>query len=1624
MSRIFTRLLKVISLGYLFLSTVSYTYAQSITISTIDNGPYGQGSSIMAPIIINDATGCINQGNKFELFLSNSTGSFASAVKIGEYTGHYTSYVNGVIPSGTPAGNGYRLQVRSTNPAGIVSTNSNPFEIRNVPGVVATLSSDAPVADGVFGFCKQKSLSIDFNDESTTGSNVSAEIHDENDPTKNYNLNFAGGKASFTPLFSNYNMEVTAKKSGIVGTKGYFIVNKNNAVGLSNPGGNTVCLDGVLTYGIPLESIIGNNKSNIYQISWGDGTVEKYTLCQVLNNNIFTHKYTDPSCSKGGYDVSVVSFDPFCGPSDPVDTKAIVLLKAFNSFTGPTNICSDQKLTFTNTSIPGQSKNSSLPNCEDPDVRYTWKVNGVVVAANVNRAYKLVTTLPKGNHVITLESVSPNSFCPAGPFSQNICIQDPPTAAFNLGFDNSIAQCAPFSFKPNNLSVVDNTCAASTYFWFMSPATGYVFNGGTDETSFEPRYTFTKAGEYKLKLIINTPCGPYDTNQQSIFINETPKADLSPDKELCGKGITFTFNGANGFTKTTVSGTALVKADTYTWTITSASGGTFTYLSGTNANSKEPKIIFNDFDVYTVTLTHKNNCGTVSDTQKITFLESITADAGEDVTICQNGSVQLDAEIRNPVVATDIPEWTGGTGTFTPGRFVLNPVYTPSAAENAAGKVTLTLKVTTSAATPCDIIYDDIDINIYPKNVVTAAPIDICSGQTLSFDPVSTQPGSIIRWTAVASANATGFTASGTGPITTVLTNTDLLNNATITYTFIASKDGCDGEPTDLIVTIKPNPIVQALPAMQSICSFQQTGTVITSSLPGTKYTWTSVASGGIIGNSTQATLTDATTIQDILINNNLAEGTVVYTIIPYGVNGCPGLPQTVTVKVKSNILTPLADNVISANQQICPGVAPSKLTGTPASGGGGTYDYQWQISDNNGGIWIDIPGEKGLDYQPGVLNKRTLYRRIVKSSDCFIEQEDVSNEVTISINLTPRAEFSFKTDESCAPFTIDNNNIKALNLPDRNQDYNWYADGVLIGSGLDFPGYVINNPNESVEIRLEVTSKFGCDVKVYSRIFKTTKSVEPLFTQDKFTGCGPLLVNFENTSTSLTDADFAWDYGNGVVSNKINPDAVTFQASKDGSDVVYEITLTATIGNCEAKVYKSTVTVKTNPIAAFQSDKRDGCSPLTVTFKNLSIVASTTYTYDFGDGTNPVTSSDEFVAHTFTTTAGTKIFNVKLTATNECGTDEAVIPIRVYPNTVIALLDVEGGVRTGCAPFEVTFLNSSRGATTYTYDFGDNSSPKIAFNTNKQTHTFTRPGKYTISMLAANDCSNRIVTEVIEVIAAPEIAFSINTNNGCSNLPVTFKNESKGAVSYEWNFGDGSPVSREVNPTHIYAPSIKPYSITLKAFNSLTCEAILTKNEFIRVNDTPIAAFNVNPGSEITIPDYRFSFDDKSIGNVSKWLWDFGDGKQSKDPSPQHTYTQEGSYNVKLTVTGNGGCESIMEKKVTINSVEGKLFVANAFTPSSGSPEFSTFWIKAKGIKEWRMRVFNKWGQMLWESTKIDETGSPTEGWDGNMNGIPAPQGVYVWEIKATFINGKEWEGMSYNNEKPKKTGVIHLIR
>ncbi len=151
--------------------------------------------------------------------------------------------------------------------------------------------------------------------------------------------------------------------------------------------------------------------------------------------------------------------------------------------------------------------------------------------------------------------------------------------------------------------------------------------------------------------------------------------------------------------------------------------------------------------------------------------------------------------------------------------------------------------------------------------------------------------------------------------------------------------------------------------------------------------------------------------------------------------------------------------------------------------------------------------------------------------------------------------------------------------------------------------------------------------------------------------------------------------------------------------------------------------------------------------------------------------------------------------------------------------------------------------------------------------------------------------------------SFNGDKTSGSYPLNVQFTNTSTGDITnYSWDFGDDS-TSTEENPIHTYT-NAGAYSVSLTVANAGETDTE-TKTDYILVTDptVPVAEFSGLPiTGEIPL---TVQFSDNSTGEISDWLWDFGDGATSEDQNPNHTYSEEGTFTVSLTVSGAGGTDT-----------------------------------------------------------------------------------------------------------------------
>jgi PKD repeat protein len=235
-------------------------------------------------------------------------------------------------------------------------------------------------------------------------------------------------------------------------------------------------------------------------------------------------------------------------------------------------------------------------------------------------------------------------------------------------------------------------------------------------------------------------------------------------------------------------------------------------------------------------------------------------------------------------------------------------------------------------------------------------------------------------------------------------------------------------------------------------------------------------------------------------------------------------------------------------------------------------------------------------------------------------------------------------------------------------------------------------------------------------------------FLVNKVSGTVPLTVNFTNSSTNATS--FLWDFGNGQTSTLLNP-SITYN-----SVGIYTVSLTGSNSNASNTIIKtnlitvSPVPVPT-PVADFLANKVSGTVPLTVNFTNTS-TNSTSFLWDFGNGQSSTLQNPSITYNT----AGT--YTVTLIATGEGGNNTIIktnlITISPAPVTPPPVSSFSLG------NISVSFKNTSTGATSYKWNFGDGIISTVA----SPTHIYSKPGTYIVTLTSKSAAGSTIFSKTI----------------------------------------------------------------------------------------------------------------------------------------------------------------------------------------------------------------------------------------------------------------------------------------
>jgi len=319
------------------------------------------------------------------------------------------------------------------------------------------------------------------------------------------------------------------------------------------------------------------------------------------------------------------------------------------------------------------------------------------------------------------------------------------------------------------------------------------------------------------------------------------------------------------------------------------------------------------------------------------------------------------------------------------------------------------------------------------------------------------------------------------------------------------------------------------------------------------------------------------------------------------------------------------------------------------------------------------------------------------------------------------------------------------------------------------------------------------------------------------------------------------------------------------------------------------------------------------------------------------------------------------------------------------------GSEITICDPNESVELDAGTGPDSYNWSNGETTS----------SINVSGVGKYwvDVSDVTGNCSATDTVTIVLSSIKS---AFS-PASTGCAPVTVQFSDLSlsnpDSIIGWYWDFGDGG-TSTDQNPEHSFADP-GTFDVQLVVVNTARCWDTLKQVGNVIVNPVPVAKFDLTP-EETSISNATIEFTDHSL-NSDNWSWQFGDGSASDLQDPGHTYSEAGTYIIKLFVNNEFGCEDSTLRNVIINP-EWSFYVPNVFTPNNEDGN-ETFIGLGRGILDHAMWIYDRWGLMIYK-TDDTETGEVIP-WNGKHLGTnrAVQEDTYVYVIKIKNILQEEHE-------------------
>jgi len=1278
-----------------------------------------------------------------------------------------------------------------------------------------------------------------------------------------------------------------------------------------------------------------------YTYSWNTGATSSSISVNPASTTVYTVTATD-----------------FCGTTGQAQPIVDIATAPTASISAPPFICSGVQVpvAYTGTASPAAT--------------YIWDFdNPASVSSGSSQGPYQVSWDSSGIKTITLQVIA--NGCSSNVVSTQVLVNPTPTADFVVDPISCSGQATTITYTGTGTD-------GGGYGWGFPG--GIIITGGR-RGPFEIRWD--SVGTFGVTLTVTENGCTSPGNEVLVTVQPTPTSGFTAQTPVCvGQPSTISYNGIPSATAT------------YNWNF---AGG----MIASGAGAGPYQIVWNTSGTKTVFLSVTDNGCTSIITSRQVVVNSIPSanfTVASPICVGQPTTVTYTGSANNSAIYV----WNFGSAQVISGSG--QGPY--SITWPAAGTFPVSLAVTRNGCTSNPFV-ESVNVNAIPTApFIVESPVCVGEASTIVYTG-NLANGTVFSWDF---NNGQLLSGSGSGPYE-VYWSSQGTKNITLS---LVSPQGCPSPITTIPVIVNPTP-TSIFTAETPICLNETSSITYTGSgNPGAQYTWN--FNGGIIqsggGQGPYEIQWNSSGIKTITVQ--VQE------------NGCVSPPTQQQVNVK-----PLPTGFFTVVSPICAfspttinysgNASPSAFfnwdfdNGLVVSGaGGGPIQVYWEtpgpkyirlVVQENGCSSVEetnvvnvnpIPtnsftatspvciGEPSIVNYTGNALSNANYTWNFGSGTVLSGAGDGPFEVvwdtpgqkTITLNLSqfgcpgPEATQVVQVNPlPTSPFIADERVCIGANatitytgsaLPTAN--YNWNFNGGIIVSGAgQGPFQVYWNTPGIKNITLNVIEN-GCPST------PTTRQVEviPYPTSDFV--ANPLICQGQSTmvayaGTALPNATFQWNFDGAQVISGAGPGPYSLSWAVIGNKT---ITLTVTQFGCSSDPTEVVLNVSPTP----QSNA--GVDQLVCPGEEVSIGSPLVngYAYNWtppGPLDNPSLSNPIAILENYTNQIQVTQFIVTTTLGNCSSTDTVDISVQPLPQ---ASWDSPEGQCLQGNSFDFNLSGNFGAGANINWNFGQFGSPNTSNLPSPQDVSFSTIGVHIITMQLSDwGCNSPIYTDSIELFPMPVANFTAQNVEGCLPLNVTFTNLSSdiGNPTYGWDMGDGFQMNGFI-PVHAYNESGN-FSVNLTVTTAQGCVSQYTAHSAVTVYPQPQAGFSVNP-HVLTTAFPKAVITDESQGAIS-WVYTLGDGNTVYERNFAHNYLVDGDYTITQRVTNQYGCSDIAIYQLKVEPVM-TFFIPNAFTPE-GNGTNEIFKCYGLNIEDFRMEIYTRWGELIFESNDIDV------GWNGH---------------------------------------------